>query len=144
MSDLLIRSLKFAAGAAGAFFLGLHWMIHLLLYAILFDVATGMVAAFQSGTLNSTVSRAGVARKIQMLLMVAACEVVSRYLHMDIATPWGGVWGLGAGAAGYYCVHEALSITENLGRSGVPLPGFITARLEKLKEETEVESGKIL
>ena len=137
------RFVQFAQISLGVFcsLIGdLHWMIHLLLIAIAFDMATGLMAAWQLRTLSSSVSRAGVTRKVQIILLVAACEVAGRFLHLEMSAVWTGTWGLGAGAAAYYCVHEALSITENLGRSGVPLPGFIMARLLQLSKDIEKET----
>lgn len=135
MTEHIGKITKFCAGAIAAFFLGMHWMIHLLLVGILFDIATGLVVAFQTRQVDSTVSRVGISRKVQTVLFVLAAEIAGRYTHLEVTTPWGEVWGLGAAVAGYYCVHEALSITENLGKSGVPLPRFVTEGLRKLNPD---------
>lgn len=41
-----------------------------------------------------------------------------------------------------YCGNELLSITENIGLMGVPLPKIITQSLEALREKEEIKKGK--
>ncbi len=38
-----------------------------------------------------------------------------------------------------YCGNELLSITENIGLMGVPLPAIITQALEALREKEEIK-----
>lgn len=138
-TGLAIRAAKAAIGAVVAFFLGLHIMIQMLCYAIAFDIATGLIAGWATKTLDSGISRQGISRKVLVLLGVAAAEIMGRTLGAEVTAPWGGTWGLGAAVAGYYCIHEALSITENLARAGVPLPVALVARLHQLKRAVEEE-----
>lgn len=134
MIDALVRVAKATVGMIVSFVLGLHMMIQLLIYAIAFDVATGLVAAWVERTIDSSVSRRGIGRKVLILLGVAAAEIAGRQLGIEASTPWGASVGLGAAVAGYYCVHEALSIAENLARAGVPMPSFVLVRLRRLAE----------
>ncbi len=41
-----------------------------------------------------------------------------------------------------YCGNELLSITENIGLMGVPLPKVITQALEALREKEETKKGE--
>ena len=41
-----------------------------------------------------------------------------------------------------YCGNELLSITENIGLMGVPLPKAITNALEALRKEEEIKKGE--
>jgi toxin secretion/phage lysis holin len=136
MSDW-IQLAKAVCGAVVSFFVGLHLMIQLLVYAIAFDIATGLVAAWIAGSVSSEVSRRGIARKTLVLLGVAAAEMFGRASGLQVTVPWGGSWGLGAAVAGYYCIHEALSIVENLVRAGVPVPQFVTDKLARLRESAD-------
>lgn len=117
-----------------SFVLGLHAVIQLLLYGIAIDIATGLIAGWVEGRISSDVSRRGIGRKVLILLGVAAAEIASRHVGIEIAVPWGGNWSLGAAVAGYYCIHEAISITENMHRAGVPLPRFVVDRLAQLRQ----------
>jgi len=136
MTDMW-RMAKAALAAVLSAFLGLHMMIQLLVYAIAFDIATGLIAAWIAREISSDVSRRGIARKVLMLLGVAAAEVFGRMSGLEVSVPWGGTWGLGAAVAGYYAIHEAISIVENLVRAGVPVPQFIVNKLARLRESAD-------
>jgi toxin secretion/phage lysis holin len=134
MNNELWRWVKWMFAALISFIGGLHTMIQLLIYAIAFDLATGIMAAWIEGRVSSDVSRRGVGRKVLILLGVAAAEITGKIAGLEIAVPWGGVWGLGAAVAAYYSIHEGISIAENIGRAGVPLPRFLVDRLQKLRD----------
>ena len=133
----MYRACKWVAAVVASMWVGLHVMIQLLVYAMCFDIVTGLVAAWVSRSMDSSVSRRGVARKVLMLLGVTAAEITGRYLGLEVSAPWGGAWGLGAAVAAYYCIHEALSITENLARAGVPLPPIVVDRLNRVKRQVD-------
>lgn len=139
--DIVVRIFKGLAGAVASFFLGLHAMIQLLVYAIVADIATGILRAWVNKDISSEVTRRGVARKAMILIAVAAAEIAGKYLGFRITMPWGAEWGIGAAVAGYYAVHEAISILENLGAAGVPFPEFLKGRLVRLRETLD-EKGK--
>ena len=130
----IITSIKALIGALVSVFLGLHYMIQLLFIAIWLDIITGLIAAWSERAISSEVSRKGIARKAIMILAVGGAELVSRLTGADITTPFGADFSLGAALAGYYCVQEAVSVTENISRAGAPLPRFITRKLERLKD----------
>ena len=138
--ESVTRIAKLLAATIAAVFVGLHIMIQLLVYAIGFDILTGLMAAWITKSIDSSVSRRGVGRKVMMLLGVAAAEIAGHHIGLEVSLPWGGTWGLGAAVAGYYCIHEALSITENLARAGVPLPQWMTARLQQLESAASESS----
>lgn len=131
------RICKGILAAAFSAFFGLHVMIQLLVYAIGFDLATGLIAGWVNREISSEVGYRGMARKLLILLGVAAAEIAGRHIGMELAMPWGGTWGIGAAVAAYYTIQEAVSITENMSRAGVPLPRFVLDRLEQLKKLDE-------
>lgn len=127
------RAVKTAVAAITSFFLGLHVMVQLLVYAILLDIIVGLMVAWMERTISSEISRRGIGRKALMLLVVGGGEIISMHTGIEIMTPWGATWGLGAVLASYYAIQEALSITENLARAGVPLPDELVQRLRRLR-----------
>ncbi len=137
MSEALwFKGLKAFCGAVAAFFFGLHVMIQLFVWAVLFDILTGLVAAWGEKNISSEFSRKGMSKKTMMVLAVMCAEVVSRSVDLTISSPWGvgSEVSFGAAVAGYYAITEAISITENLSRAGLPLPEFLKSRLDKLRE----------
>lgn len=131
---IVLKTCKLAFGALISFLTGLHLMIQIFLYAILMDIVTGLVASWATKTIDSDISRRGMAKKTMMIVAVSGAEILGRMAGFTMNVPWGGEWGMGAAVAGYYAIQEGISITENIGRAGLPLPKFLIDRLEKLKE----------
>jgi len=124
MSDWVSTTLK-AIGAAVALWWGdLPALIKLLLLLQWADVTAGTIEAWSRNKLNSRALRQGLARKVVVLLIVLVCHALEdAWLH-----------GIGSAVAGWYVAYELLSLLEHAARMGVPIPAFLTARLERLKE----------
>lgn len=90
------------------------------------DVITGLMAAGKKGNISSKVSWNGTAKKVGLFLAVAVGNILE---------PFSGI-PLGRMTAMFYVVTEAISITENLDRSGVPVPKFLKEMLLKLKSDS--------
>ena len=128
------------AGIAG-FFGGWDAALVTLMIFILIDYVTGLIVAgvfhkspkTENGSLESKAGLKGLLRKGGMLLMVlVACR-------LDVM--------LGAHFIRDACVialisNEALSIIENLGLMGVPIPKPIINALEVLKDKAKSESDR--
>jgi toxin secretion/phage lysis holin len=114
-----------AAGAWGGF----HPLIQTLVVLIFLDFASGLLYAWGTGTVSSDASFRGMAKKSMMLLLVGAAHVynATQPLGFDAA----------AAVAGFFCATEFISITENAGRLGVPLPKILTAAIHKLRDQME-------
>lgn len=80
----------------------------------------------ESGAYNSTYGLKGLCKKGLMLLFVVVAVQADRLLGADYVRD--------AVCIGF-CVNEILSIVENLGLAGVPLPKAITKALEQLQEK---------
>jgi len=97
----------------------------ILLIMIVFDYMTGLINAMVHRKLNSTIGYRGIGKKIYMLLLTAVAEMLDRaFLHTGI---------LGNVVCTFYIFNEALSIIENAGCVGMPLPSALRATIEKLK-----------
>mgnify|MGYP001267518978 CR=1 FL=1 len=117
-----IRSIGAAlAGLWGA----LPLLVQILVILQAIDVASGLLSAWYNGTVSSTVSFRGMAKKVLCLALVGGAHVIERGFAFDIP--------LGAAAAGFYCVHEIISIAENAARTGLPLPEQMMRALQKLQ-----------
>lgn len=91
------------------------------------DYVTGWAAAWVHGRLSSDVGRRGIAKKVGMFMVVAVCNIVDQ------------VGGLGEPilrtvAIWWYISNEALSVVENLGEVGVPIPGRLRQALAVLRD----------
>lgn len=100
----------------------------LLLVAMGIDYLTGLAAALaEKRGLSSVVGSWGLARKGLMLLVILLAHRIDVLLDLDDITMGGAIY--------FYLTNELISITENLGRSGVPLPDRLRDMIEVLKKK---------
>ena len=118
------RWLRLAAALAAGLWGGLEPMFQLVVILAALDVATGFLAGWGQKTLNSTISARGMARKAQMLVLIGVAYAVDRYASLPV--------DIGALTCGFYAMHEGLSILENAGELGVPIPDQIREALARL------------
>ncbi|WP_298483100.1 holin family protein [uncultured Ruminococcus sp.] len=114
-----------AAGTAGSFLIaavgGWDLSLQILLAFMAVDFCTGILTAAvfhrsaksQNGRLESRRCFQGICRKIAMLMLVAAGHAMDLLLGCAILR--------NAVIIGF-CTNEVISITENAGLMGVPLP----------------------
>ena len=103
-------------------------IIRALVVLACLDYITGVIAAAVHGQLDSRIGAKGIARKVMLFAVVATATVVDR------------VGGLGEPVmrtitALWYVANEALSVLENAGEIGVPIPGKLRRMLARLRDE---------
>ena len=103
---------------------GMDMIFCVLIWLITIDYITGVINAIVQGKLNSEVGAKGIAKKVGMLAVVAISNLISQYAGMDIRTF----------VIGYYIANESISILENAGRMGAPIPKRLMDILEQLKK----------
>ena len=79
----------------------------------------------ESGSYNSAYGLKGLCKKGMMLLFVLVAVQMDRILGADYVRD--------AVCVGF-CTNEVLSITENLGLAGVPMPQAVVKALEQLQK----------
>ena len=102
-------------------------LLTILLAFVVLDYMTGVLAAAKEGKLNSEIGLWGIARKVAIFAVIAVAHLVDSAL--------GDAHLFRDAAIFFYLANELLSIIENTGRTGVPIP-------EKLKGAVEVLRGK--
>ncbi|MGG1673334.1 holin family protein [Paenibacillus sp. NRS-1783] len=113
------------SGTAAYFFGGWSGVLSALLVFVAVDYVTGCAAAAVEGGLKSKIGLIGVARKIFIFAMVAVAHLVDGVL--------GDSHLFRDAAAYFYMANELLSIMENGGRLGAPIPPVIRQAVEVLK-----------
>ena len=118
-----------AAGGATTSYLFGGWsaLLGILLAFVAADYLTGMLAAGVEGKLCSAVGMRGIAKKVCIFVIVAVTHLVDQaigdaHFFRDVTIF-------------FYLANELLSITENVGRIGLPIPDII-------KQAVEVLGGK--
>ncbi|UVI33723.1 phage holin family protein [Paenibacillus spongiae] len=100
----------------------------LLLAAMGIDYVTGVIAAIREKKgLSSEVGSWGLAKKGLMLLVIILAHRIDMLLVSDDMVMGASIY--------FYLANELISITENLGRSGVPLPDRLREFIEVLKKK---------
>lgn len=115
--------------------------VYVLVGCNVMDYITGLAAAHRRGQkVSSYVGVLGIAKKVCMWLLIAVGAVVDwlllycgDQLGVEIHLPM-----LAASlVAVWLIVNEVISILENIGDIGVPLPGFLTSIVQGLKSKIE-------
>ncbi|WP_341473491.1 phage holin family protein [Eubacterium maltosivorans] len=123
------------------YFGGWDTALQTLVILMLIDYVTGLIVAgvfknstkTETGALESKAGFKGLLRKgVALMVVLIACR-----LDMLIGTNF-----VRDAAVIAYCINEILSIVENAGLMGVPIPEPITKAIEILKNKNEEkESG---
>lgn len=104
-----------------------------LLIVMGLDLVTGLIVGAEAHNLNSAVCFRGLARKMLILVMVALGHALDAYI-------FGGESAVCRSAViGLYFANEGLSILENAGKMGLPLPKKLRDMLVQLKQESKEE-----
>ena len=98
-----------------------------LIALIILDYISGVIAAAIEKRLSSEVGAKGIAKKIFMLLIVALANIVDINVIGD-----GHV--LKTVTVVFYICNECISLIENAGRIGVPVPKKLLDVLEQLRD----------
>lgn len=118
--------------AGGVQFLYGDWTILLSILAALscIDYGTGMTAGYIEGQLKSKVGLIGIARKVFIFVMVAVAHLIDLLLIESGLETKALIMTM---VIVFYAVNEILSITENAGRIGLPVPDQIKNAIVVLK-----------
>ncbi|WP_245773119.1 phage holin family protein [Paenibacillus catalpae] len=100
----------------------------LLVVAMGIDYVSGITASIKEGKgLNSFFGAWGLARKGMMLLVILLAHRVDVLLELGNVTMGAAIY--------FYIANEIISIIENYGRIGLPLPDRLRKIIEVLKDK---------
>lgn len=118
-----------AIGGAIASFLFGGWsaLLSILLTFVVIDYLSGVVAAAVKGQLSSSVGFIGIAKKVGIFAIVAVSHLVD--------TALGDQHVFRDAAIFFYLANEALSIIENIGVIGLPIPEQLKNAVEVLRKK---------
>lgn len=128
MNQTFFNAICGVIGALITFAFG-EWsqLLTFFLLAITVDYITGIAASLKEGKgLNSHTGFWGIARKAFMLLIIMLGHQMDLLFQSSMIM---------AGAIYFYLANELISITENYGRLGLPLPQKIKDIIQILKQK---------
>ncbi|BDG37203.1 phage holin family protein [Saccharococcus caldoxylosilyticus] len=119
------------AGSVVSFFIGgVDSLVVILLCFVAVDYVTGMIASAMEGKLSSQVGFRGIVRKLLIFVLVAVSHL------LDTAIGWGNHF-IRDIIIFFYIANEFISIVENAGRAGVPIPTVLRKAIELFKDEVK-------
>ncbi len=127
MNDFIKGVLAAVCSVFGFVFGDMDGLMVALIALIVLDYISGVVAAAAEKKLSSEVGAKGIAKKVFMLLIVAAANVADINLIGEGHT-------LKSVTAVFYAANECISLIENAGRLGVPVPKKLLDVLEQLRK----------
>lgn len=110
--------------------------LYILLLFIIFDIITGTLKAFSNNTLYSKISKHGITNHITLFLFSIFFTFIFSFFNVN---EYSNILLL------FYIVSYGLSIIENVGAMGIPIPKWLKDKFISLQEETNkgVENDEI-
>lgn len=115
-------------GTVFSYLLGWDAVIEALVIAMFIDYLTGILAAYINPhlALNSQKGFRGILKKIMILLLIALAHGLDHAIGQQVIQTV-VVW--------FFLGNEGLSIIENAGKAGLPIPQKLRNTLEQLANE---------
>ena len=127
MEHLRCWSAGFGA-VLGDFIGSVDGMLYVLIAFVVVDYLTGVLCAVVERNLSSSIGFKGICQKVMIFCLVGVAHVLDAQV-------------LGAGSMlrtaviFFYAANEGISITENAGRMGLPVPEKLQAVFKQLRDK---------
>ena len=117
--------------------------IIVLMAMMIIDYLSGMAVAWSQNNLSSKIGAKGILKKVGYMALIVVAMGVDYLIYSGIAVAnievGYNMW-FGLLVAVWLIINEMISILENLGKLGVPIPEFLTKIIKRLKSTTEGET----
>ncbi len=117
-------------GWLGYFLGGCDGLLFALLVFVIVDYITGVMCAISDHTLSSEVGFKGICRKVLIFLLVGIANI------LDVQVVGTGSV-LRTAVVFFYISNEGISLLENAGHLGLPIPEKMKVVLEQLHDRSE-------
>lgn len=134
--EKIVHAISAISGAVIGFMFGdITGIIVALVFFMVVDYATGVVAAYYRHQLSSEVGFKGIFKKIVILCLVSVGHMIDVYVIGSNAVVM-------SATAMFYIGNEGLSILENAADLGVPLPPPLIKALKQISDAQKKEEEK--
>ncbi|TYR98356.1 phage holin family protein [Rossellomorea vietnamensis] len=106
---------------------GWNQLLLVLTIAMILDYITGVIASGINGELSSKTGLKGIGKKVLVFSLVAAAHLIDTIL--------GNQHIIRDSTIIFYTCNEVLSIIENAGRAGLPIPPFLSGAVKSLRNK---------
>ena len=104
--------------------------LQVLIVFMVLDYLTGVLHAYLIGQLSSEVGFKGLVKKCMILVVLIIGVMLDRILGT-------GTWVFRTLVCYFYIANEGISLLENVGNIGIPIPNKIRNALEQLNKDYE-------
>ena len=132
-----VKALATVGGAIAGIFGEWSILMTILAAAMVLDYISGvLVAAFgkslksEGGHLDSKVGFVGLAKKALIIMIVLLATLLDKALGAEAMV-------FQTATVCYYIANEGISVVENAGLMGLPVPEVVRRALEQMKEKKE-------
>ena len=117
-------------GWLGFFLGGCDGLLYVLLAFVVVDYLTGVMCAIADKTLSSEVGFKGICRKVLIFILVGIANILDvQVIGTDSVLRTAIIF--------FYVSNEGVSLLENAGHLGLPIPEKLKSVLEQLHDRSE-------
>lgn len=128
--DLVYKfGLSGIGGIIGYLYGGWSQLLSILLAFVVADYVTGIMAGYTEGKLSSKIGFRAIPKKIMIFVLVAVAHLIDSTLGENHLFRDATIF--------FYLGNELISILENAGRMGVPVPEQLRKAIQVLKGREE-------
>ncbi|MCM1505804.1 MAG: phage holin family protein [Ruminococcus flavefaciens] len=103
-------------------------LLYALIAFMILDYITGLISAYIRKEISSSTGFRGIAKKVFIMVLVAVGHVLDSKIIGDGTVCRSAV-------IGFYLANEGISILENSGKIGLPVPEKLLNVLEQIKNK---------
>jgi toxin secretion/phage lysis holin len=122
--------LNYAKHFFGWIFGGIDSLIYALILFVVFDYITGLFLAFKEKKISSNIGFSGITKKNLIFIVVALASILDKYILNT-----GG--SLREIIVLFYIANEGISVIENAGKLGLPIPQKLKDAIQKLNSNNK-------
>ncbi len=115
-------------GFCGWYLGGMDGFLYALICFVVLDYVTGVMCAVVDQSLSSAVGFKGICRKVLIFALVGVGNILDVYILGDGSA-------IRTAVIFFYLSNEGVSILENAGHLGLPIPEKLTAILAQLHDK---------
>lgn len=132
---IIFNSVSAVVGSTVTYAVG-GWtaLLDVLVWMVVTDYLSGLAAAYKEGSLSSKIGFIGISKKVYIFALVAIGHKIDVALGNGDYIMQAVIW--------FYLANELLSITENGGRMGAPVPPVIKQAIAVLKGKGGTNADK--
>lgn len=106
---------------------GIDIALKCLIIMIILDYVSGVASAIYNKKLNSQIGLKGILKKFMYLVIVCVSVILDRII--------GNTGAIRTLVIYFFVANDGISILENIGKMGIPLPKKLIDTLEQLKKK---------